>query len=735
MDKMQQVLQQPLQYRCDQITHWVDECTNKDLEYALPDIIEDIFGISNRVGWGLLNIEYTLNPQEYDLLFKFLHPNGPMFRLCYKLLSDPYIKYKFQLSFLPQKIKQSIEEGTALPFYMEKLEVEPRTRAPLHLALNPFELYMFHFIHHVVNPCLKSAPYQETKVYSSLYLRLAEEYLCVFLPCDGSTVLPELPNHYISQSPHRSLPQKPMRTSTLFRQDVLVKMLKQSPAVNTLQASPHVGIWRSELAVQLCIDFWLSMPNSEGYTQLLWAEDQLPNSEHLHAVRLLVKHLHYFANSLVEDSSAMDELKKVIIPSSQRRVYHFIRQTMQHWPLDSSFKQILEIWLSYIQPWRYIDFKTRYNRPRGDPMPVDSRWLPFIAENLLVYSVIFHQLIERFKMLDLASARNAYMLFRLTKVFSQPNLSELLRQVEGSLVEMDGRGYSKWVQSHLVDLEGPTFQYKPILASDSNIQAFIRLVKEAELQAVTRLEEELRKDEQMGFWERLFSGGGSDTYTLAERKNVPIFLSASIKNFISMFQIPEDSVDNVTRAFMSTPRSSRPASINEMSPTLMRRGLQDLKYEGDPDLQPIRSYESAFLVRFLYHLCAWINYNYSSQLVRWYKRRDVVGGVVRQVLCGPQVVYHFDKRVPGMSPRVSTSLPPRLSLRSLANYYLLVYSVLIMVLVTFSTGLTVPAVSVVFLCLWVVFMVVRWALGYAPLVPIVSVHDISDSRPNLSFNG
>ncbi|KAG8322851.1 sphingomyelin phosphodiesterase 4, neutral membrane (neutral sphingomyelinase-3) [Homalodisca vitripennis] len=202
-------------------------------------------------------------------------------------------------------------------------------------------------------------------------------------------------------------------------------------------------------------------------------------------------------------------------------------------------------------------------------MPVDSRWLPFIAENLLVYSVIFHQLIERFKMLDLASARNAYMLFRLTKVFSQPNLSELLRQVEGSLVEMDGRGYSKWVQSHLVDLEGPTFQYKPILASDSNIQAFIRLVKEAELQAVTRLEEELRKDEQMGFWERLFSGGGSDTYTLAERKNVPIFLSASIKNFISMFQIPEDSVDNVTRAFMSTPRSSRPASINEFKPGAM----------------------------------------------------------------------------------------------------------------------------------------------------------------------
>lgn len=43
-------------------------------------------------------------------------------------------------------------------------------------------------------------------------------------------------------------------------------------------------------------------------------------------------------------------------------------------------------------------------------------------------------------------------------------------QVEGSVGEMDGRGYSKWVQSHLVDLEGPAFQYKPILQLNSSIQ-------------------------------------------------------------------------------------------------------------------------------------------------------------------------------------------------------------------------------------------------------------------------
>ncbi|XP_054267801.1 sphingomyelin phosphodiesterase 4-like isoform X2 [Macrosteles quadrilineatus] len=728
------ILQQPVHIRCDSIARWVDECTNKDLENLLPDIVEDIFGVKNRVGWGLMSIEYSLNSGEYDLLFKFLHPNGPMFRLCYKLLSDPYIKYKFPLAFLPQKVKQSIEEGTALPFYIDKLEMDPRTRTPLHLALNPFELYMFHFMYHIVNPCQKSVPYQETRVYSSLYLRLAEEYLATFLPCDGSTVLPELPNHYISQSPHRSIPQKPVRTSTLFRQEVLVKMLKQSPAANTLQSSPHVGIWRSELIVQLCLDFWLSMPNASSQAQMLWSEEQLPSSEHLHAVRLLVKHLHYFANSLVEDSSAMDELKKMIIPSSQRKVYHFIRQTMQHWPLDSSFKQILEIWLSYIQPWRYMDVRTMYHRPREDPTPVDSRWLPFIAENLLVYSVIFHQLIERFKMIDLASPKNAHMLFRLTKVFSQPNLAELLRQVEGSLGEFDGRGYSKWVQSHLLDLEGPAFQYKAIFSVHSKMENFVRQVKEAECQAVIRLEEESRRDEQTSWWGQLFCGDSADLYSLNERRNVPIFLSASVKNLINIFQIPEDSVDNINRSMLNnTPVSSRSVSINEMSPSDMKKRLSDLGKEGDPDLQPIRSYENAGLVRLLYFFCCWVNCNYCRQLNSLYMRRDLIGGIARQVLAGPQIIYYFDKSVPNVPSRVSTSLPPRLSLRVLANYHFLAYLSLLLLIASFASGFKLSLVMCFAFFSWIVFMVIRWLLGQAPLVPFVSVHDISDCRPNYSF--
>lgn len=52
----------------------------------------------------------------------------------------------------------------------------------------------------------------------------------------------------------------------------------------------------------------------------------------------------------------------------------------------------------------------------GTQPSVDREYLPFIAENLLAYVVIFQQLLPRFGRADLVSPKMSLMLYRITKV-------------------------------------------------------------------------------------------------------------------------------------------------------------------------------------------------------------------------------------------------------------------------------------------------------------------------------
>lgn len=51
------------------------------------------------------------------------------------------------------------------------------------------------------------------------------------------------------------------------------------------------------------------------------------------------------------------------------------------------------------------------------------------------------------------------------------------------------------------------------------------------------------------------------------------------------------------------------------------------------------------------------------------------GRLSRELLCPPITVYHYSKSIP-WSPRVSNNLPPRVSLRFMANYQFITYFVI-----------------------------------------------------------
>jgi sphingomyelin phosphodiesterase 4 len=74
------------------------EYGNKELQMVLPQLLESLFGLTDQMGWGLRTLHR--NTHEFNALFSFLHPQGAMFSLCYRLLTD-YVKYEFPLTYLP----------------------------------------------------------------------------------------------------------------------------------------------------------------------------------------------------------------------------------------------------------------------------------------------------------------------------------------------------------------------------------------------------------------------------------------------------------------------------------------------------------------------------------------------------------------------------------------------------------------------------------------------------------
>lgn len=630
--RIQLALQNPLQYRCEEISRIIDELGTKELQNALPLLLADLFGVSNHPtssssaaagGWGLRTRTVMQSNEftDYNVLYQFLHPQGPLFRLLYKLLQDCHLKYEFPLQWLPARVKHLILRGMVPPFYLDKLQLDPQTKTPTSLALNSFELYIFHFAYHLVNPDLQRVHMNAWLYSDSLYLNLTEAYLSELLPCDRSTVLPAVPFNFgvlqsysasfgpygaVQRVPNMQSPTRSLHTPQLLRQSVIQQgsssgSLHSSPA--TTVPSTRTEIWRSETVAQVFVDFWLSHGEAEvgpvfgpsGSPQ----RELLPSGEHIRVVRNLIKHLHYFSNSVTGDQSAMDELRRIIGPSSQAKIYGFLRRTIHHWPLDSSFRFILETWLSYIQPWRYTDHRYHSNiaagrssraetddpdyrngRSSGQERPeVDRRWLPFIAENLLSYTVIFQEMIPRFARLDLSTPKNANMLFRVSKVFSQPQLAALLQEVESCLDDLLGgvspqkrTGFpsdtvhgnfdqrsclaahqaTKWsaiVRQQIQDLESPGFQYKPMFGSEVRNQvvglmAFVQQAQTAAVATQRTLEEEAaQRSRSRSFLSAikdmllLSDSSSNDEYSPEERLKVLTFLNTAIIQFSDIFKV------------------------------------------------------------------------------------------------------------------------------------------------------------------------------------------------------
>jgi sphingomyelin phosphodiesterase 4 len=177
-----------------------------------------------------------------------------------------------------------------------------------------------------------------------------------------------------------------------------------SPPSRASLESPRTFAWRSESVLYIFIDIWLRYDCDDNR--------DLPSSEFIRVVRILVKQLHAFGNSADNDHTPMALLRQIAQPVMNARIYPFLKSIISRWPLDSSFSDVLELWLSFLQPWRYT-----YNRNLSAiESTVPMKYENFITENLIVYTQIFVKLIPRFERLDLSTLRNIHMLYRVLKV-------------------------------------------------------------------------------------------------------------------------------------------------------------------------------------------------------------------------------------------------------------------------------------------------------------------------------
>ncbi|XP_066871121.1 sphingomyelin phosphodiesterase 4 isoform X4 [Kogia breviceps] len=674
-------INKPFAQRCQDLVKVIEDFPAKELHAIFPWLVESIFGSLDGVlpGWNLRCLQGRVSPVEYSIAMEFLDPGGPMMKLVYKLQAEDY-KFDFPVSYLPPP---------------------------------PGALHV--------------------RTSDCAYFILVDRYLTWFLPTEGS-VLPPLSSSPggPSPSPAPRTPAVPFASYGLHHTSLLKRHISHQTSVNADPASHE--IWRSETLLQVFVEMWLHHYSLEMYQKMQSPhakESFMPTEEHVLVVRLLLKHLHAFANSLRPEqtspsahshaASPLEEFKRAAVPRFvQQKLYLFLQHCFGHWPLDASFRAVLEMWLSYLQPWRYAPEK---QAPSSDcqARSVSERWAPFVQENLLVYTKLFLGFLSRALRTDLVSPKNALMVFRVAKVFAQPNLAEMIQRGEQLFLEPElviphrqhrlftvptftGSFLSSWppaitdasfkVKSHVYSLEGQDCKYTPMFGPE--IRALVlrlaQLITQAK-QTAKSLSDQYGESTAarpflswLGFYPADTNGSypGNDLDEMGQDsvRKTDEYLEKALEYLCQVFRLSEAQLAQLTLALGTTQDENGKKHLPDcivgedgliLTPLgryQIINGLRrfDIEYQGDSELQPIRSYEIASLVRVLFRLSSAINRRFAGQMAALCSRADFLGSFSRYHLLEPGLSDRHLLSPVGRGRAASLARGPRLSLRFLGSY-------------------------------------------------------------------
>ncbi|GIY47729.1 sphingomyelin phosphodiesterase 4 [Caerostris extrusa] len=764
LTNFQTALTNPLSDRCIFLTQLLQDSPLKELQYVFPTLVESIFGFHTGIDWGLLTIEKDIQIKEFDSLRRLLAPDGPILRIVNKFTEEFSPKFEFPITCLPVPSQTMLQEGKVPALYANKLQILNPGVFPCTLQLNAFEFYFFHFTYFIVNPTLKSNM-SNMNSQDTLYAHILEDYLGIFLPTDNRAVpLFQTPSniqhspiltsslssnygsghtssdHLQSLNAHNASPSRPDFLSPLKQKPSLLKkgtvLMVASQSSNTSHGfgTFPAESWRSETFILILKEMFLNQNSFDHQknSYFLIPRTFIPTNYHIWMVRIMVKHLHFFFNSTLSSSHSSGH-GQIMIDSLGRlkEMYCFLKSVFDHWPLDASFRVPLETYLSYIQPWRYIQCDL-------DP----SVWQKFMTENLLFYTTIFHQVLRRFLRMDLSCPKSAYMLFRLTKVICTSELREMIMQAErGSMSKSSNIGIS-YIQhspekfslhkNSQLDISGssylPLFS-EPVFMLVMQLLTNIAIAQEKYLQQTT-ISGNTNKNffaKVCSFFETSDDAINSDDNNPSDVQKVASYLETSSKAlyFSPAVKSPSNSLINTSclsfnnnRSELKDVSSFHNLTIAEKIEQVRKKPV--LAYHGNPDLQPVRSYEISFLVHHLNKISQQLNEKYSAKIPELYSRESLTGKMCRRILSKPTTYYDIKKSKDMMAVnRNSIHLPARINLRVLADKHLFAYFFIYM-LCTYLYGFH-PFISLIMLF---IFLLCVWFL--CSLIYPVPIHSKQD---------
>uniref|UniRef100_A0A8C4HCT8 Sphingomyelin phosphodiesterase 4 n=1 Tax=Dicentrarchus labrax TaxID=13489 RepID=A0A8C4HCT8_DICLA len=744
--------------RCQDLVKIIDEYPAKELHSIFPWLVESVFGSLDGIiaGWNLRLLHSRSH--EYNTAMEFLNPSGPMMKLVYKLQAEEY-KYEIPVNYLPGPVKACIQEGVLpdCPLFHNKLQF------PLSGLLTLNLCYLL-FAKACTLGCFQSYPQgQHGSSTDSAYFVLVDTYLKYFLPSEGS-----VPPSPFSDSRGSVTAPSPRSSTVSFAgygvhsPSLLKHHIFHQPSVNADPAAQE--IWRSETLLQMFVEIWLHHYSLEMYQKLqspqvklallqyrlsmssmpcqphappgsgtlhTYQEPFSPTEEHVLVVRLLVKHLHAFSNSLKPEQlssspsahshthpSPLEEFKRVVVQRFvQQKLYLFLQHCFGHWPLDASFRAVLETWLSYIQPWRYTGEKPNPQPDQNRTVP--DKWESFVQENLLMYTKLFQVFLNRTVRTDLVNAKNALMVFRVAKVFAQPNLAEMIqkgeqlflepehvlhhRQPRGYLTPSQGGSFLSSrqrvmtdmvfrVKSHVYALEGQDCQYKQMFGTELRgaVMKLIQIIAQAR-QTAKRISDhssEVAANKSFMSWFGMGSSELNNTFPGAEPeesgeclKKTHEFLDRALENLCQIFKLNQGQLTQLISNLGSSQddgnckqlpdciQGENGLILTDLGRRQILSGLRkfDIHYQGDPELQPIRSYENALLVRLFYRISSLVNERFGGHMNALCSRPDFLGRLGRHYLADPDSTAKL-KQSPLSRRTLERNRQPRVSLRPLASY-------------------------------------------------------------------